>query len=883
MIDQGDHSFDRVGFEKCDSLACDEASYQQIEAALAVVASRSPPGESDDTRRFLLDAALNHARIGVLHRDLDRRVIAVNDRFCEMVGRSAEALSGLTIQALMHPDDVAQSDAAYHEHLRRGTPFHIENRWLRPDGRIVWCALHVSFMRDAAGRAVSVVTVAQDITARRVAEDELRASEEHHRHSVALNPQISWTAAPDGVIDTVSPRWQDITGSDPREALGERWLAKVHPDDVSATTLAWKASIDTKLPVDVEYRLDTPGGFRWFRARAAAATDAGARVLRWYGTLEDIHDRKLAECAVRESEERFRLAAQAAGLGIWDYDATADRRDWSDGFKEMLGLPRTAEPSLANAFARVVPEDRHLLQAVLEGIQAGDGGQRFETTLRIRRKDTDAERVMQTSGWRIEAASGKLLRVLVTIRDVTEERSVEERIRWAATHDAMTRLPNRAYFGDRLGAAIAAAERSGQPLALVVFDVDHLKETNDTIGHDAGDVLLQTVAARLRETLGNACTLARLGGDEFAAVLEGVDEDGMKALVQRALTHLRRPFAYQDHIIDCQATAGGSTYPQNGTDAAELLKAADVALYAAKARGRGGVLSFKSEMRAGLQRRSSMINVARDAVREDRIAPFYQPKVRLGSDQVCGFEALLRWEHPLMGIQAPATIASAFDDHELAVALSDKMLERIVRDMRCWLDQGLDFGRMAVNLSTAEFRHESLVSRVLEHLHRAAIPTSRLELEVTETVFLGRGAENVAHALESFSRAGVKIALDDFGTGYASLTHLKAFPVDVIKIDRSFVSNLGSDVGDAAIIEAVVGLGHRLGMEVVAEGVETRAQARHLLDQGCDYGQGYLFSKAVAASEVPDMIRRSAAIPDAALLPRIDRHGQAGLAHRASR
>lgn len=249
-----------------------------------------------------------------------------------------------------------------------------------------------------------------------------------------------------------------------------------------------------------------------------------------------------------------------------------------------------------------------------------------------------------------------------------------------------------------------------------------------------------------------------------------------------------------------------------------------------------------------------MISVARDAAREDRIVPYYQPKVSLHDNAICGFEALLRWRHPTLGLQAPGTIAAAFEDLDLATSISERMLTQIVGDMRRWLDDGVEFGRIAVNLSPAEFRHESLVSRVLERLYRAGIATSRIELEVTETVFLGRGADSVAQALNAFSREGVKIALDDFGTGYASLTHLKAFPVDVIKIDRSFVSSLDTSPNDAAIVDAVVGLGHKLGMEVVAEGVETEIQAKYLLDRGCHYGQGYLFGRAGPSATVPSML-----------------------------
>jgi len=334
------------------------------------------------------------------------------------------------------------------------------------------------------------------------------------------------------------------------------------------------------------------------------------------------------------------------------------------------------------------------------------------------------------------------------------------------------------------------------------------------------------------------------------------DMPAVIARVQAALRLVREPLAHDGRILDCQATAGGSLFPVHGANAADLLKSADIALYAAKAHHRGSLLTFQPHMRADLQRRSSMLSIARDVVRDDRIMPFYQPKVALDSGRVCGFEALLRWRHPSVGTQLPGTIAAAFEDLELAVSLSERMLEGIVGDMRGWLDAGIDFGRIAFNLSPAEFRREDLCERILSRLARAGVPPQRLELEVTETVFVGRGAECVGHTLETFSRAGVHIALDDFGTGYASLTHLKAFPVHTIKIDQSFVSHLDRDAGDAAIIDAVVALGHRLGMTVVAEGVETAAQARYLVAQGCDVAQGYLFGRSVPRDAVPAALHR---------------------------
>jgi diguanylate cyclase (GGDEF)-like protein/PAS domain S-box-containing protein len=797
------------------------------------------------------------AQVGILHRDISRSVISVNARFCELVGLSPSELDGLPIDAFIHPADIGRSGTMYRRHLERAEPFQIETRYCRPDGSICWCELHVSFDCDVAGKAVSTITVAIDISARKQAEQELREREAHHRSSMELASQINWTANPNGTIEEVSPRWAEVTGILPEDALGVGWLRALHPEDISPAVAAWTQALEAKTPVDVEYRLRTPEGeHRWFRARAAARFDENRNVVRWHGTLEDIDDRKRAENALRESEERFRLAAQAARLGIWDYDAVLDRREWSDDFKDMLGLARDTVADVETALSLVVPADRHLLQSLVQAVRLGDNNHHFDVTLRIHRADTGEERWMQTSGWRIQAASGHLERILVTIRDVTEERTSERRIHWMATHDVLTRLPNRAYFNEAFDGAIGRAEKAGTKLGLVLFDVDNLKATNDTIGHDAGDLLLQTFATRLSATAGPRTFVGRLGGDEFAAFFEVDDEAHLSVTINQILPGLCFPFGHDGGSIDCQATAGASLFPRDGASSADVLKAADIALYAGKAHQRGMLSLFRPELRANLQRRASMLAVARTVLRDDRITPFYQPKIQFSDQRVAGFEALLRWHHPVRGIQHPDTIVAAFDDYNLATDLGERMFDRICQDMRHWLDLGLDFGSVAFNLSPAEFRRVDLCDRMLGQLHRSGIPAHLLELEITESVFLGRSAETVSQTMAAFHREGVRIALDDFGTGYASLTHLQAFPVDVIKIDRSFVSEISETTENAAIVDAIIGLASQLGMDVVAEGIETPAQARYLADRGCAFGQGYLFGRAVSAEQVGAMIRQ---------------------------
>lgn len=682
-----------------------------------------------------------------------------------------------------------------------------------------------------------------------------RREADHYRTSVEMARHISWSAEASGAIRTVSARWTEVTSIDVAKALESGWLDALHPDDVERTSKAWHFALENALPVDVDYRLRTPSGYRWFRACASPRFVANGAVSAWFGTLEDIDDQKRAETALVASEERFRLAAEAAGVGIWDYDALHDRRLWSDVFRAMLGLSPDVPAEAATALALVVPQDRPLLQQLINSISHGDTHPHFELTIRIHRADDGALRWMQTSGWRVKAGSGRIERVLVTIRDVTEQLTAEQRVRWAAEHDPLTKLINRAAFNRLFQDAIERAGRSDAAvLTLALFDVDHLKETNDTVGHDAGDLLLCTVADRLVAALGHDAVVARLGGDEFAAILEASSNEPAEERIRSALRALRDPIVTDAITLDCQATAGMASFPLHGRSARDLLKTADLALYAGKARARGELSRFRPEMRASMQRRTSMLSMARMIARDDRVIPFYQPKISLSDGNLSGFEALLRWRHDQSGIHGPETIAAAFDDLTAATSLGERMLQHICADLVRWRNEGVVLKRVALNLSPAEFRREDLFDRIMGELHRHALPPAMLELEVTETVFLGRGAESVADTLAAFHDAGVMVALDDFGTGYASLKHLREYPVDVIKIDRSFVADLLTEPGDAAIVDAVLGLANQLGIAVVAEGVETEDQAAYLRARHCSHAQGYLFGRPMPAEDARTLL-----------------------------
>lgn len=451
----------------------------------------------------------------------------------------------------------------------------------------------------------------------------------------------------------------------------------------------------------------------------------------------------------------------------------------------------------------------------------------------------------------IEDGSG---RVVVIARDITHQKRSEEKALWMAHHDALTGLPNRPVLQQRLDALLLAGDKD-MVGGLLILDVDNFKQINDTLGHDAGDALLCTFAERLSSALSDEDLVARTGGDEFAVVICAESEEAVRGSVANLFARLSEPFNHDGRLLECSASIGASLIPRHGTVRAEILKAADIALYAAKTGGRAQFKVFEPAMMDEVERHQTMIAAARQALHLDSIVPHYQPIIALDSGTVSGFEALLRWRDSDGVMCAPQSLGAAFEDPRLGHVLGERMVEKVLEDVSGWIAAGVPFGHVAINVATVDFRSGTFAETLIERLNQKGVPPSALQIEVTETAFLGRGSDNVEQALRRLSNYGVRIALDDFGTGYASLSHLNHYPVDLLKIDRSFISQIGSSADAAAICSAVINLGHCLGMEVIAEGIETPEQEAHLVGVGCNMGQGYLYAQALAAADVPPLVR----------------------------
>ncbi len=421
-----------------------------------------------------------------------------------------------------------------------------------------------------------------------------------------------------------------------------------------------------------------------------------------------------------------------------------------------------------------------------------------------------------------------------------------------AFHDSLTGLPNRAFFQLKLD-GLTAEDGEGKQFALLLLDVDEFKQINDTHGHDAGDALLRAFADRLKLAIRPEDLVARLGGDEFAVLLMGMTRvDQIRHFSERLLEHLCEPIEHHGKLIHTRASIGVSCLEGAGGD--HILKHADLALYEAKASGRGAFRLYHPAMWSAMKRRGEMLSVATAALEGGFVQPFFQPKVDLKSGEVVGFEALLRCCLPGHEPEAAGCIAAAFEDSTLAVQLSDRMLDGVVRDLLMWQAADLEFGHVAINAGLPELRRGDFAGRLLRKLRAAGIAPACIQVEVTESVLLGPAISQVEDAFQQLAEAGIKLALDDFGTGFASLTHLKRFPIEIIKIDQSFIRDLHMDAGDGAIVHAVVGLGQALNIQVVAEGIETVMQRDFLSALGCSAGQGYLFGSAMPAAQIAELL-----------------------------
>ncbi len=550
----------------------------------------------------------------------------------------------------------------------------------------------------------------------------------------------------------------------------------------------------------------------------------------------------MTERALQNSEEKFDQVLESSLDGYWDWDLASDQLYLSPRWKEQIGF---SDDELPNSFeswqSRLHPDERDEVIRKLHAYLNKPWGS-WEEEFRLQHKN-GTYRWIQARAKPTFDAKEQVVRLTGVHIDVTERVIAESRANYLAYHDSLTDLPNRLLFNDRVDHAIAQAKRNTTRLSILFFDLDRFKHINDSLGHPAGDRVLTQVATRLRSAVREEDTLARLGGDEFAVLIENVERAQSLALVaEKLLACFKEPFEEEGHEFFLNASIGISVFPRDGETTATLLKNADAAMYKAKNSGRGSFQFYTEELTNNAYHHFTLENGLRQALLNDQFEVHYQAKVNLQSGQLVGAEALIRWHHPDLGYIPPDDFIPVAEESGLIQEIGEWVLINTCRDAREWSDREIDFGHVAVNLSGVQLQDASFVASVKRVLEEVGLDAHHLELEVTEN-FLMRDAEASARYLHDLRQLGLSIAIDDFGTGYSSLAHLTRFPINKLKIDRSFVKNICRDPQSLEISRTIISLGHTLDMQVVAEGIEEENQLEFLRREGCDEGQGFYLSK----------------------------------------
>ena len=700
--------------------------------------------------------------------------------------------------------------------------------------------------------------VAAHEVSERLIRETLQNSERRFRFLVEGTRAIAWEYDVDrGVYTYVSPRAEEVFGFPLAAWSAPEFLPNlIHPDDSRGVLAQRQGVLDLNIDSTLYYRARTQSGAAlWIEDMISPVVNEAGRVYGLRGIMFDVTERK-------ETEERLALAGlvfERADEGIIVTDDKNRIVAVNPAFERITGY-RLDEvlgqnPSLLQSGRQDMAFYAELWRSLTtEGQWRGD--------LWNRRKDGDFY-VQHTAIQTILDEHGRAARHVALFRDVTHMRRQAEEIEHQATHDMLTGLPNRRLLRDRIDSALARGQREGKDVALLMLDLDGFKRVNDTLGHRVGDLLLIDAARRLEECIRGSDTLARLGGDEFMIVLESLNrQQDAQTVAHKILEKLQAVFPIEGAEIFVTGSVGIALFPADGSIAETLIANADTAMYQAKSGGKNCYRFFTQTMHEQVSLRLHLENDLRRAIAAQEFQLYYQPIVDLASRRIVKAEALLRWVHPERGVIPPNDFIPIAEESGLINGLGEWVINEAARQMYAWRDIASAGFRININFSAHQFHRGNPADQLRQALANSGALANQLTVEITESLFLDDHFGSASTQLAEMMESGIQIALDDFGTGYSSLSYLKRFPVHTLKIDRGFVSGIPDQPSSVALVDAILSLSRSFGIEVVAEGVETEAQARHLVEGGCLYGQGYLFGKPMPAWELAGLLAAAGAQRD---------------------
>ncbi|RHW20675.1 putative bifunctional diguanylate cyclase/phosphodiesterase [Pseudomonas jilinensis] len=679
----------------------------------------------------------------------------------------------------------------------------------------------------------------------------LRRSEE--RFDLALS------GANDGVWDWdfeagrgfFSSRCKAIVGypADAELDVRQIWIQRLHPSDRDAAVQVLRAHLLGDIPrYNHTHRIrHTEGHFIWIQASGRVIRDEQGQPQRIVGIVRDVTE-------LKSNEERLRQAAvvfDSTKEGVVITDARNRILNVNQAFCRITGYSREQVLGQNPGFLKSGRHNHGFYRELWAKLQATGS---WQGEIWNRRKDSEIYPQWQTIN-AVYDSDGRLTHYVAVFTDLSQLKRSQQEVDFLAHHDPLTRLPNRLLIMERLNNAVLRARRHSHRLGLISIDLDRFKNVNDSLGHSAGDELLRIAAERMTGVCREEDTLARLGGDEFVLLVDQLDQvEDLALIAGRIQQAFAQPFEIDGQRIHLTVSLGLSVFPDDCQDAGDLLKNADTAVSQAKNSGRNSYAFYTQALTEQARRQLALESNLHQALAQQQLQVYYQPLIALHSGRLSGFEALVRWQHPELGMVAPDEFLPVAQRAGLMGLIDEYVLSQACRQMRTWLDAGYQLDTMAVNMSGYWLERGQVLGSVEQALHEAGLAADYLELEVTESEIMQHG-EQCIELLDALRQRGVRLSIDDFGTGYSSLLRLKRLPVNKLKIDRGFIVDLPGDSNDSAIARAIIALAQSLQLQVTAEGIETEAQQTLLRELGCDIGQGYFFSRPLPAQQLQGLLQ----------------------------
>ena len=822
--------------------------------------------ESEERYRALFDRSLDLVYIF----DFEGRFIDANAAALNRLGYTKEEIHSLNFTSLLSEDQLPIAFKSLQEIRETGIQKNpTELRLRHKNDSDVYVESQGSII-ISNGAPVAIQAIARDITERKQAEEELRRSEEKYRNIIEnmqdgyfeLDLAGNFTFVNDAECRNIGYSKEELIGMNNRRYQDETAAQKMYQlfSRVYKTGEPVKAS-------DVEIiRRDGTKGFN--EISTSLIRDAEGKPIGFRGISRDITERKQMEENIRQSEERYRSIIEEMGEWYFETDLAGNITFFNDILSDVLGYSQKELTGL-NFRSFIKKEESESVYRIFNQVyKTGEPSKNYHYDFF---KADGTITFAEFSVFPKRDKEGKVCGFRGVGQDITERKRAEEKIQYMATHDALTGLPNRLMFSQLLNHVIQAARRYKRQFAVLFIDLDRFKTINDTLGHDAGDQLLQEIGARLKQTLRASDVIARLevdegvvarlGGDEFVILIEEVNDlSQLKTVSHRILSAVIKPMIIMGEECRITASIGISIFPKDAEDEQSLMKNADIAMYFAKEEGKNNFQFYSMDIQSKLLEHLSIETNLRYALERNELSLHYQAKVNFKTNAITGVEALLRWQNPSLGSVTPTQFIPVAEETGLIISIGKWVMKTACAQNVAWQQQGLPVVCTAVNLSMRQLTDENLIDDIRTALNDSGMDPKLLELEITESMVMHNPTRMIA-VLAKIKSLGVRLAIDDFGTGYSSLAQIKHFPIDTLKVDRSFIRNIPQDAEDKAITEAIIAMGKTLSLTVVAEGVETLEQMNFLKDHSCDEMQGYYFSKPVVAEQFAELLRKHVPAP----------------------